>query len=94
MRASPRERSTGGLHHLITRSGDGLQRAGLMDSCSNRQEKERGMMGGGVLDGDLSQREINASVGTLRNSRATWDQLQTELSPCFNSDGSGTFLIF
>ncbi len=52
------------------------------------------MMGGGVLDGGISQRELNASVGTLRDSRATWYQLQTELSPCSSSNGPGVFLIF
>ncbi len=79
---------------MITRSGDGLQYAGLMDSCSYRQQKERGMLGGGVLGGDISQREINASVGILRNSRATWDQLQTDLSPCSSSNGPGAFSVF
>jgi hypothetical protein len=53
------------------------------------------MLGGGVLlGGDMSQRELNASVGTLRNSRAIRDQLQTELSPCSSSNGPGVFLIF
>jgi hypothetical protein len=52
------------------------------------------MMGGGVLGRDMSQRELNASVGTLHNGRATWDQLQTELSPCSSSNGPGAFSVF